>query len=136
MKVSQQSGIPSLESGGITVVDDCQKANLLNIIFVEQSTVDDDNMIVLPDIPILNYPQIYDIIINENDVYKLLCSLDVNKATGNDQIGNKLLKEAAPSISKILSKIVNTLIQKRKISTSMEKTHALYLFLKRDLTQI
>ena len=110
IKGSQQSGIPFLESGGMTVVDDCQKANLLNNYFVEQSTVDDDNMI-LPDIPILNYPQIDDIVINKNDVYKLLCNLDVNKATGNDQIGNKLLKEAAPSISKILSKIFNTSIQ-------------------------
>ena len=95
MKGSQQSGIPSLESGGMTVVDDCQKANLLNNYFVEQSAVDDDNMI-LPDIPILNYPQIDDIIINENDVYKLLCNL------------------AAPSISKILSKIFNTSIQNGK----------------------
>ena len=42
---------------------------------------------ILPDIPILNYPQIDDIIINQNDVYKLLSNLDVNKATGNDQIG-------------------------------------------------
>ena len=112
MKGSQQSGIPSLESGGMTVVDDCQKANLLNNYFVEQSTVDDDNMIH-PDIPIL-LSQIDYIIINENDVYKLLCNLDVNKAIGNDQIGNKLLKEAAPSISKILSKIFNTSIQNGK----------------------
>ena len=121
---SQQGGIPPLESGGMTVVDDCQKANLLNNYFVEQSTVDDDNMI-LPDIPILKYPQIDDIIINQNDVYKLLCNSDVNKATGNDQIGNKLLKEAAPSISHILSKIFN---KKRKISTSME-TRMRYTYL-------
>ena len=92
---------------------DCQKANLLHNYFVEQSTVDDDNMI-LPDIPILNYPQIDDIIIKQNDVYQLLCNLDVNKATGNDQIGNKLLKVAAPSISQILSKIFNTSIQNGK----------------------
>ena len=44
----------------------------------------------------VNYPQIDDIIINENDVYTLLCNLDVSKATGNDEIGNKILKEAAP----------------------------------------
>ena len=35
MKGSQQSGIPSLESGGMTVVDDCQKANLLNNYFLD-----------------------------------------------------------------------------------------------------
>ena len=91
----------------------CQCVILCHNYFVEQSTVDDDNMI-LPDIPILNYPQIDDILINENGAYKLLCNLDVNKATGNDQIGNKLLKESAPSISKILSKIFNTSIQNGK----------------------
>ena len=38
---------------------------------MEQATIDDDNMI-LPDIPILNYPQIDDITINQNDVYKFV----------------------------------------------------------------
>ena len=47
---------------------------------------------ILPDIPHLNYPQIDDIMINQNDVHKLLCNLHVNKATGNDQIETKLLK--------------------------------------------
>ena len=69
---------------------------------------------ILPNIPHLEYPQIYDIIINQNDVYKSLCNLDLNKATGNDQIGNKSLKEAAPSISQILSKIVNAPIKNGK----------------------
>ena len=94
MKGSRQSGIPPLESGGTTVVDGCQKSYLLNNYFVEQSTVDDENMI-LPSIPHHNYPQIDDIIY-QNDVYKLLCNLDVSKATGNDLIGNKRLKEAVP----------------------------------------
>ena len=98
--------IPHLEHNGDIIVDDAKKSEILNNYFVEQATVDDANMIIPPDTN-LNYQNIDDLEISVDDVQHLLVNLNCNKATGVDQIGNRLLKEAAPSISQILSHIFN-----------------------------
>ena len=44
---------------------------------------------------------------NENEVFKLLCSLDPSKTIGPDGIGPKILKIAAPIVTKSLAYILN-----------------------------
>ena len=45
--------------------------------------------------------------IEPSKVLKLLCKLDVTKATGLDQISNEVLKQAAPVVYKQLTELFN-----------------------------
>ena len=45
--------------------------------------------------------------IHELDVYKILSNLDTSKATGPDEIGNRILKEIASPISRPLCRLFN-----------------------------
>ncbi len=46
-------------------------------------------------------------IVSAIDVYKVLNGLDISKATGHDNISNKLLKEASVHIAELLSHLFN-----------------------------
>ena len=48
-----------------------------------------------------------DLVVRESQVYKLLKSLDISKATGPDNISGKMLKECAREIPPSLCKVFN-----------------------------
>ena len=107
------SSIPSLLHEGIHVSDSLSKAKIFNSFFLNQCNLDTSRAANLPN-PDLPENTLSDIDVNEKDVLDFLQSLDVSKATGPDGIGPRLLKEAAPSIYKSLTKLFKLSLQKKR----------------------
>ena len=60
------------------------------------------------DIPKVNPEDSYDSIqCSEEEVYKLLCSLDTSKSNGDDDISDVMLRNTARSITEAVTKIFN-----------------------------
>ena len=106
IKGSKKSEIPSIVHGKDTIHDNSKKAEVFINYFIQQSTVDDNDMI-LPPLADRDYPDIEDLLITSDQGKNILSTLDCSKSTGCDQIGNRLLKEAAIPISPILCHIFN-----------------------------
>ena len=106
IKGSKKSEIPSIVHGTDNIHDNSKKAEGVNNYFIQQSTVDDNDMI-LPPLADHDYPDIEDLLITSDQVKNILSTLDCSKWTGCDQIGNRLLKKAAIPISQILCHIFN-----------------------------
>ncbi len=86
--------------------NDLEKANLPNNSFISQTILDDKNAL-LPDLlPYCNH-LINQKVISAIDVYEVLNGLDISKATGPDNIINKLLKEASVTIAEPLSHLLH-----------------------------
>jgi len=93
--------------GNKLISNDQEKASLLNAFFASQSTL----ATTPPDLPDFeldaSQPNIDFLIIQPEEVYKILSNLDPNKSTGPDGIGNKILKEVALPLSKPLAELFN-----------------------------
>ena len=103
----KQSTIDSLNSGDTPIDDPLEMANEFNEFFVniasklKESTVNNSNhdklkefcQLKLPSNTKFKIPQI-----QKENVLKFFSKMDINKATGIDMIGPRLLKLAAPYI--------------------------------------
>jgi hypothetical protein len=96
--------LPPLQHNGDIITDPTQKADIFND-FVVQQTKLDERFTALPQHHAHVHSSLSQIEITEFDTYKILSNLNVSKATGPDGIGNRLLKEAAPTICGPLSKL-------------------------------
>ena len=83
------------------------KANLLNITFtnyynrsVPELSISDLAKVVSTDRP-------DDFLCSEDEVYKLLCTLDITKSSGDDDISACMLKETALSITPVVTQLFN-----------------------------
>ena len=87
---------------------DSDKANLLNSFF--GSCFNTSHLpIELESPPPLNYPE--ELLCTESEVYDLLASLDVSKASGQDGISARMLKHTALSITPSITKLFNLSLQ-------------------------
>ncbi len=97
---------PLVTPEGLLVYDAETKAEIFNKFYASVSTINNpESQIPLNNIP--TGPLLESIHFVQNDIYEALCKLDTTKATGPDGIGNVLLKNCAPSISNVLTKIFN-----------------------------
>ena len=98
--------IPPLLEDGALINSDVDKANLLNSYFTSQ-TIPPQSNIPLPDFEYLTQARLDNIVINPSIVKKVLQNLDPSKASGPDEIGNRVLKLCADSLCNPLSLIFN-----------------------------
>ena len=97
---------PPIKVNGDIVTDDKEKAEAFNNHFIKFSTVNAEHAPV-PDGTTRVNQTLKDITITEKDVIDLLKALDIKKASGPDQISQKMLKEAGFTIAPSLTKIFN-----------------------------
>ena len=104
------SGIPAIIDGDEIISSSKEKADLFNKHFLKKSTLPKD----LPDLPVLemSLQLLNSIVTNEHEVKKILLSLNLNKASGYDNIGNRLLKKTAHSIAQPLTYLFNQSLSK------------------------
>ena len=99
---NKNQSIPTLVDGLNSYTSDASKACILNAYFVEQSTLELTNEPDLPDFmpqrDLKTDASIEEIFINPVQVFAVLKSLDANKATGPDGIGNTILKSCASAL--------------------------------------
>ena len=113
---------------GDTVVSDAKsKAEVFNNFFAKQSLVDDTNF-DLPTAQPVHNNKLAAITVSENEVYSILASLDVSKATGPDGLSPKLLKEGASSIAPSLTKLFNISLEKAIFPAEWKKAHVTPIF--------
>ena len=129
----QQTPIPPLIVNGQICTDAKQKADVFNNYFVSQSSLD-QSRVWHPGQPPPSPFTISDLNITEHDVFKIVSSLDLGKATGPDGIGNKLLREAAPCISGVLARLFQLSIDKGCFPDSWKIAQVVPLHKKDELT--
>ena len=83
---------PLINHDGTPITDDYDKATILNDHFAKQSQLDTHDV----DIPHINPPaphisHLAEVQVTEQEVLKIINSLDANKALGPDKVPNKLL---------------------------------------------
>ena len=121
--------IPTLqEPSGKYFITDQEKAEHLAEYFAKQNTID---IIAQPDLPTFEYVtpcRLNNIIIFPENVYKILLSLNINKATGPDGIGNRVLKNCALSLSDPLCAIFNRSLYQGTFPTPWKDANLSSLF--------
>ena len=105
------SSIPPLNTttasgSNLLHVTDKEKSDCLNSYFASISTLD-DSCAVLPPFEELTNSVLDKIDITEEEIRDIIVNLDPNKASGPDQISNKMIKRVAGAISKPLHIIFN-----------------------------
>ena len=104
--VKVKSGIPTLVDGDREYITDVEKAELMGDHFAAQCSLPPPPpSFSFPTLDKLTNARLTTVEINEEIVYKALCRLDPNKATGPDGIGNHLLKQCSSSLAKPLAKL-------------------------------
>lgn len=106
IKPSSSVTIPHLFHAGIYVAESNEKANLLNSYFVEQ-TILDEQLASLPEPDDRNGPTLNNIVFSPTEVKDILSALKLDKATGQDNINNRILKEAALPLANPLCDLFN-----------------------------
>ena len=96
-----------VDTNGQIYEDDADKANILNNYFASQSQDMFPDKQVPYCVPDREVPVINDIIITEEEVFKQLKLLNINKSSGSDGIPNKILKMIAIFVKEPLTKLFN-----------------------------
>lgn len=85
-----------------------------------------------PDLGINTIPSASDIRVTEKGVLKFLSNVNLNKATGPDEISTKFLKEMAHAVTPALTKIFQASIDKSQTSEDWKTVNVLPAFKKGD----
>ncbi|MCU7958379.1 MAG: reverse transcriptase family protein, partial [gamma proteobacterium symbiont of Bathyaustriella thionipta] len=119
----QKSNIPPLQSNGELVVDDTEKANLLNDFFRDQTLLDDQNI----DVPRINNYNVIssldELIINPEEVRLVLKALPIGKASGPDDINNRVLKELSDQLAIPFCSLFNQSLHDGIVPEIWKKAH-------------
>ena len=110
----RKSTIPPLNSNNNVITDATEKANLFNDFFTAQTVINDQNVEV-PDVVNHTFISELDIVIlTADEVRSVLKSLPIGKASGPDDISNRVLKELADQIAIPLTSILISPLQTEK----------------------
>ena len=105
------SEIPILKKGNRVATTPEAKATLLGETFCNNfnsssPSLSHDDLILMPRSP--DTPRIYsDLLCTESEIFDLLASLDISKATGPDGISARMLKYTAETITPIITSLFN-----------------------------
>ena len=131
LRKNEVSDIPALFHDNKTFTDNDAKAQLLNDIFIDQTKIDDANF-SFPPHERNNIHILENISINSKEVFRILKSLDISKATGPDGISARLLRQVAPAISESLTKLFNISLAENKFPSEWKKANEIPIFKKGD----
>ena len=123
------SSYPPLKSNQDFITDNKDKAELFNQFFISNSNIDTSNA-ALPDFTYLTDQRLEDLVASEEEVLDLIKSLQVNKSTGHDGIGPKMLREAGLSIVPSLTKLINMSLETSKVPAAWKKAQVIPIYKK------
>ena len=110
-----QTSIPPLFEDNNVITDAAHKAGIINTFFAQNSRLPPQAANhPLPPFEYLTDQRLESLWVTPDEVYKVLVNLNVNKATGPDNIGNFLLKICAGAISDSLAKLFNYSLETEK----------------------
>ena len=104
----------------------------MNTFFQSQTYLDDQNK-QLPEIHLdPNDPILDHLAVSEGEVADILNSLSLGKATGPDNVNNKILKELCQELANPLCKLFNTSLQTGKVPSQWKLAHVCAVYKKND----
>lgn len=125
------SSYPPLKVGDTTIHDDKEKAESFNSFFLEQTNLDDVNTAVPSnDTQVLN--TLSNIAITNEDISDLIKCIDVNKATGPDQVSQAMLKMAGDALVPHLARLFNLSLEKSVFPAMWKRANVMPIFKKDD----
>jgi hypothetical protein len=126
-------GIPSLTIGNKTINTSSEKAKYLNEYFTEQQTLPPIAFNQqMPPLLFLTESRLEFIQTSEEEILKLLNSLEVGKANGPDGISNKMLKECGPAIASPLADLFNKSFEMATVPQAWKEANLCPIFKKGD----
>jgi len=129
-KRNDGSGVSAIREGSRLVSDPRSKAELLNKQFQSAFTKEDTENVPLPHGEA--YPAMFDLEISVHGVELLLQRLNPSKASGPDNIANRLLKEAAKEIAPILTAIFQQSYERGELPADWKEARVTPIFKKGD----
>ena len=126
--------IPPLDVNGHTLYTDKDKATAFNNFFTDQCTLENED----DPLPHLDYnyeTQLTDIVLAQADIRNTILNLDTDKATGPDQIHNKLLIAAVDVLSTPLTDFFNRCLTASKFPNPWKLANVTPIFKKGDRGQ-
>ena len=116
-----ESSIPALKKDDILIVDDADKANVLNDFFFRDQTIINDNGVELPQFDNYNVlSELSSLHLTPDEIETVFKSLPVDKAAGPDGIINRIPRELARELSVPFCCLFNRSLQNWRISWLLE----------------
>lgn len=131
IKPSKSSSLPPLVKDGEVFQKEKDKANLLNDFFTQQTFLDETNA-SLPHLNSQIETSLDTITITPSEVEDILKSLKTGKATGPDNINNRILKEVAYPLSFPLCELYNLSLTKGTVPSVWKQANVTPVFKKDD----
>jgi hypothetical protein len=132
MNSSKKSNYPTMIQDGVIYATDKEKADIFNSTYLESSNLAGDHFELPDDEHVLGHEPLEEIIIQEKEVDDILQGIDVNKAYGPDNISPRLIKEARPSIIKILTNIFNRSLHLSRFPLIWKRANVLPIYKKAE----
>ena len=137
MGISKRVAIPSLVQNGTILTDDEDKCEVLNNFLADQCRLNvpdhatffinnEKSKLVSPPITLDN------IIVLVNDVLSITKSLNINKSSGSDLVGNTVLNKCSESLALPLSILFNNSLQNSHFPTAWKRADIYPIFKKDD----
>jgi hypothetical protein len=132
MGTGKDSQYPTMTKNDIIYTTDKEKAEVFNETYLESAnSVPDNENDILPDI-IPPHDLLENITITEQDVSDILKTLNTKKAYGPDGISPRLIKEAGPSIVKVLTRLFNKSLELAKFPLAWKRANVLPIYKKAE----
>lgn len=132
---NSDSDLPPIDDGETIHYSNREKAEAFNKFFVSNTTLNCSNA-VLPNSPHRVSTRIANITATEQDVFDIIKSININKATGPDGISPVMLREAGLTIVKPLTKLINLSLSTAVFPDSWKLAHVLPLYKKNDKSEV
>ncbi|CAH1239463.1 Hypp5830 [Branchiostoma lanceolatum] len=118
--------IPLLSSENQSYIHPEEKAECFANIFAEKSTIPrDENDKDVPLVESKTASRLKNVVFWPKQVQKVLTKLDISKATGPDSIPARVLKHAAPELSRPLAKLFQLLLNKHHMPKQWKVAHVI-----------
>jgi hypothetical protein len=130
-KRTDNVGVSGIKKNGILHQDSKTKANFLNDKFKSVFTREDTSE-PLPNMGDLKYSSIENIKIECKGVEKLLKNINTDKASGPDNISNKVLKSCAEELAPVISHIFQLSLETGSLPTYWRNANISPIFIKGD----
>ena len=132
MNTTKKSNYPTMIKDGLYYTTDSEKAELFNDTYLASSNMAGDHFDAPGEVEAPEHEVLENIEIKEKDVEDILNCINTNKAYGPDNISPRLVKEAGPTIVKVLTRIFNKSLQLARFPKIWKCANVLPIFKKAE----
>ena len=133
---NSKSTIPPLTYNDNIYSDERDKTNILNDYFQSQTLLDDKNAVLSELPPSVTYTQLSHIVLTPLKVESVLKTLTIGKASGPNELSNRILRELSCELSSPFCSRFNHSLRKGIVPSSYKEANVFPVPKKSDLTLV